>query len=86
MRHAAEEMMLHHRGMASPKEIDIVGTMDKTDMRDRMDKRLWIPNHTACNRIAPKLLRVFELLKDPQGPIDLDTPVGFTSRCVADLT
>ena len=59
--------------------------MDKTQVRDRIDKFLWIIDHPLGNGIAPELLGPFKLLKNLDRFGDVDRSIRLPMRGVAQL-
>ena len=71
--------------MASLKIVNLFLSMNKTEMRDRVDKFLGIVDHPFGDGIAPKLLGPFKLLKDLDRFRDVDRSVGLPMRGVTQL-
>ena len=86
MRHAAEEMMLHHRRVPGMKEVHIVRALHKADVRHRMNEVGRLSHHSVGGHGTPELLRVLELLKDVQRPVNGHSTALIACRCVAELT
>lgn len=53
--HVLKEMMFGHSLVTGLEKIDLLLTMDKTDVRYGIDKFLWGANHSFGDGVAPEL-------------------------------
>ena len=84
--HIAKEMVLLHRHLPRLQEIDVVRSLHKADVRNRVNEVRRLTHGASGSHRSPELLRVFELLKDAQSPCNWHATVGITGRGVAHLT
>ena len=81
--HRLEKMMRSQPIKSSLEVVHLLFSMDKAQVRNRVDKLAWLIHHPCPNSITPKEFRLFELLKDLDRIGDINRAIVFLERSVA---
>ena len=77
--------MRREADVASLEIIHLILPVDKAEVLNRVDELLGLIDHALSDGVAPKLLRVFKLLKNFDRVADVDRAVRFAVGRVTEL-
>ena len=83
--HILEEMVLAHLTMTGAEKVNLLLSINKTQMWNRSHEILGGIDHAAAHRMTPELQRVLEFMTDPNRLADFDLTIGAVIRRVAQL-
>ncbi len=76
-------MVGRHLSVARAEEVDLLLTVDETEVGDRVDEILRVLDHPVADGVAPELKGLLELVENLDRFVDIDFAVGPVVRRVA---